>query len=311
MSFDLQVNGYGGADFNSDSLTPEALHGACARLKTDGVSGILLTLITDELGALEERLARLVKMRETDALAREIIAGFHIEGPFINETTGFRGAHPEEFIVPASVEATQKLLDAGNGLIRLVTLAPERDTGLQTTRFLVQSGVRVAAGHCDATLGELRAAIDAGLTIFTHLGNGCPLSMPRHDNIIARALSLHADLWLCFIADGVHVPFFAFQNYLRAAGLERCIVVTDAIAPAGLGPGIYTLGRLEIEVGADHVARASADAGGAYLAGSALTMPQSIGNLERYLGLSQSQIQRLTHDNPRRALSSIPGAITV
>jgi N-acetylglucosamine-6-phosphate deacetylase len=301
MSFDLQVNGYGGVDFNSD-MTPEALHLACARLRDDGATGILLTLITDDLNILESRLRQLVRMREADALAREIIFGFHVEGPFINETTGFRGTHPQQFIVPATVAAAKRLRDAANGLLRLVTLAPERDENFQATRFLSQNGVRVAAGHCDASLDQLRGAIDAGLSIFTHLGNGCPLVMNRHDNIVQRALSLSERLWLCFIADGVHVPFFALKNYLRAAAMERCVVVTDAVAPAGLGPGRYTLGGIELDIGEDMVARAPAAAGGAYLAGSAITMPQTVVNLETRLGLSPASIRLLTHHNPRHAL---------
>lgn len=126
--------------------------------------------------------------------------------------------------------------------------------------------------------------------------------MNRHDNIVQRALSLSEKLWLCFIADGVHVPFFALKNYLRAAGMERCVVVTDAVAPAGLGPGRYTLGGIELDIGEDMVARAPAAAGGAYLAGSAITMPQTVANLETRLGLSAASIRLLTHDNPRHAL---------
>ncbi|RYG62373.1 N-acetylglucosamine-6-phosphate deacetylase, partial [bacterium] len=250
MSFDLQVNGYGGVDFNSNALTSASLESACLQLQQDGVSGCLLTLITDDTGALESRLKRLVSLRESSELVRQMIVGFHIEGPFINETTGFRGTHPLEHIVPAKIDAAKSLLEAGNGLVRLVTLAPERDPGFATTRFLSENGVRIAAGHCDASLEELRGAIDAGLSLFTHLGNGCPLSLDRHDNIIQRALSLRDELWLCFIADGVHVPFFALKNYMDAAGLERCIIVTDAIAPAGLGPGRFSLGQIELEIGA-------------------------------------------------------------
>lgn len=301
MSFDLQVNGYGGTDFNSDSLSPSQLHDACARLQNDGVEGILLTLITDDLSALEKRLCRLVQMRESDVLAREIVVGFHLEGPFINPKTGYRGTHPERFVVPADVEAAKRLLDAGGGLVRLITLAPERDAGFATTRFLAQNGVRVAAGHCDPTMGELRGAIEAGLSGWTHLGNGCPLELPRHDNIIQRALSLSEHLWLCFIADGVHVPSFALKNYLRAASLERCIIVSDAIAPAGLGPGRYSLGSLSLEIGADLVARAPDSAGGAYLAGSALSLPQAALNLEKW-GFYAAEIEMLTCSNPRRAI---------
>ncbi len=302
MSFDLQVNGYGGADFNSDSLSPAALHDACARMEADGVSGFLLTLITDDLSVLEARLRRLVALRETDELARRLIFGFHLEGPFLNPNTGFRGTHPEQFIVPASVEAAKRLLDASSGLLRLVTLAPEYDANFTTTRFLSNNGVRVAAGHCDPSLDQLHGAIDSGLSLWTHLGNGCPLALPRHDNVIQRALSLSDDLYLCFIADGVHIPFFALKNYLRAASIERCIIVTDAIAPAGLGPGRYTLGNLQLDIGADMVARAPDSAGGSYLAGAAITMPQAIANLQTHLSLSPSQIQLLTSENPRRVL---------
>lgn len=302
MSFDLQVNGYAGVDFNSAKLTPEMLHDACLRLREDGVQGFLLTLITDDLAAMEAQLRRLVRMRQADELARELVVGFHIEGPFLNENTGFRGTHPQQFVIPASPAAAARLVEAGDGLVRLMTLAPERDERFRTTRWLYENDVRIAAGHCDATLEQLRRAIDAGLSIFTHLGNGCPLEMNRHDNIVQRALSLSAELWLCFIGDGVHLPSFALQNYLRAAGIERCVMVTDAIAPAGLGPGRYTLGNLELEIGADMVARAPVAAGGAYLAGSALTMPQTFTYLQTHLRLAPEAIRMLTDDNPRRAL---------
>ena len=148
------------------------------------------------------------------------------------------------------------MLDAGNGLTRLITLSPECDAGFAVTSFLARQNVTVSAGHCNPSLDQLKAAIDAGLTMFTHVGNGCPMQMHRHDNIIQRALSLHDRLWLCFIADGVHVPFVALGNYFRAAGIERCVVVTDAIAPASLGPGRYKLGRWDLQIGEDMVARA-------------------------------------------------------
>ena len=130
---------------------------------------------------------------------------------------------------------------AGGGLVKLVTLAPERDPQFATTRWLVDQGIRVAAGHCDPPIDTLRGAIDNGLSLFTHLGNGCPPTLPRHDNVIQRVLSQSERLWICFIADGVHVPFVALTNYLRCVGLDRAIVVSDAISAAGLGPGEYSL----------------------------------------------------------------------
>ncbi|MDB5327268.1 MAG: N-acetylglucosamine 6-phosphate deacetylase, partial [Phycisphaerales bacterium] len=197
------------------------------------------------------------------------------------------------------MESAKQLLDAAGGMTRLVTLAPERDARSAVIRYLVDQNVAVAAGHCDPTLDELNAACDAGLSLFTHLGNGCPMQMARHDNIIQRALSLSDRLTLCFIADGVHVPLFALKNYLRVAGLDRCLVVTDAIAAAGLGPGRYTLSRWEVNVGSDLAARAP---DGSHLVGSAMTMAQNSANLANGVGLSADDVHRLLVANPARIL---------
>ena len=300
--FDLQINGYAGVDFNQDDLTAEGLRTACERLERDGVGGLLATIVTEEIGGMERRLANIVGLRERDPLAESLIAGIHIEGPFLNETPGYKGAHPEDAIHPANVDEMKRLLDAAGGLTRLVTLAPERDPGFVTTRFLAEQGVTVSAGHCDSSLDELRGAIDAGLTMFTHLGNGCPMQMHRHDNIVQRALSLHDQLVLCFIADGAHVAFPALGNYLRLAGLDRAVVVTDAVAPAGMGPGTYRLGRWTLAIGEDMVARAP---DGSHLVGAAITMPATLRNLVERVGIGEADALRLTGDNARAAVGII------
>jgi N-acetylglucosamine-6-phosphate deacetylase len=300
--FDLQVNGYGGVDFNRDDLSADGLHQACQRLEADGVAGILATIISDDLDRMARRLANLAALRERDPLGRRMIAGFHIEGPFIHKSPGYRGVHRAEAIRPADPQSMEALLDAAAGLTRIVTLAPERDSGLKVTRMLADRGVIASAGHCNPTLDQLRAAIDAGLTMFTHLGNGCPHQMDRHDNIIQRALSLHDRLWLCFIADGVHIPAPGLGNYLRAAGIERSIAVTDAIAAAGAGPGRYTLGGQEVVVEADMVAHGHRDR---HLIGSAATMQQAMVNLVGGLGLAVEDARRLTVTNPCRAIGLV------
>jgi N-acetylglucosamine-6-phosphate deacetylase len=297
--FDLQLNGYKGTDFNSDELSAPALHEACESLRADGVAGVLATVITDALDRMAARLARIAAIRRDDTLVREVIWGVHIEGPFLNETPGYVGAHSPEHVRPASVEAVKRLLDAADGLTRLVTLAPERDEDMRVTRFLAEQGVIVSAGHCDASLDQLRAAIDAGLSMFTHLGNGCPMLMHRHDNIVQRVLSLADRLWVCFIADGVHVAYPALGNYLRCVGPERAIVVTDGTAAAGLGPGRYTVGSQEILIGEELVAWAPDRS---HLIGATATMPQVAAKLQRDLGLSLDAVQQLTAINPRRAL---------
>lgn len=300
--FDLQVNGYGGVDFNQDDLSDADLHKACEKLREDGVDQILATIITEEFETMCKRLTRLAELRSADSLAESVIAGIHIEGPFLNERAGFRGAHPRDAIIPGEMASIRKLLDAAQGLARLVTLAPERDDGFAVTRYLSEQGIVVAAGHCNPSLAELDGAIDAGLSMFTHLGNGCPNQLARHFNIIQRALSRSDRLWISFIADGVHIPWFALKNYIRAAGLERCCVVSDCIAPGGLGPGRYTMGRWDLEIGNDMVARAP---DGSHLIGSAMPLKHAAENLVRNVGLSEDEAHRLTSELPRAIIGKI------
>lgn len=296
--FDLQVNGYAGIDFNAASLTAQDVRFACEAMKEDGTEGALATVITDSMESMKEKLQNLVRAREEDELVREVIVGLHIEGPFLNRSDGYIGAHPREHALPATVDGMKELLEAAGGLTRIVTLAPECDADCKTTAFLAEQGIVVSAGHCDPSLDELRAAIDVGLTMFTHLGNGCPPMLTRHDNIVERVLSLSDELWICFIGDGVHVPPFALRNYLRAAGMERCLVVTDAISAARAGPGKYSLAGWDLEIGEDLVAR-SPD--GSHFVGSTATMPV-VDAVLREMGLGSEEIAGLTWERPRRVI---------
>ena len=297
--FDLQVNGYAGADFNADDLTQEQLLFACQQLREANVDGVLATVITDTLEAMTGRLRQLVALREQDELVKDVIQGIHIEGPFISQVSGFVGAHPAQATCDANADGAKRLLDAAGGLTRIVTLAPERDADFQTIRHLADQGVTVSAGHCDPTREQLAAAIDHGLTMFTHLGNGCPLTMHRHDNIIQRALSFADRLWIGFIADGVHVPMYTLANYLQCAGHHRCFIVSDAISAAGLGPGSYRLGDQKVVVD-EHLATWSPDR--SHLMGSASTMNRMAENLRTELAYSDDLIQKLLAENPRQAI---------
>lgn len=297
-AFDIQVNGYGGVDYNQDDLSADALRRSCKKLREDGVDGILATIVTEAPEKMEARLRRLVALREEDPFIGEVVVGLHIEGPFISPTDGFRGAHPLDAVCPANKDLAGRLLEAGNGLVRIFTLAPEQDPGGRTTRFLKERGVVISAGHTNASLDELRTGIDAGLSMMTHLGNGCPMLMNRHDNIIQRALHLRKDLWLSFIADGVHVPYPALQNYLDLAG-DRALITTDAMSAAGLGPGLHRISRWEVLVKDDLAAWAP---DGSHLLGSAMSFPHVIRNLREKVGLSETQIQTLIADNPRKSI---------
>ena len=297
--FDLQVNGYASVDFNADSLDEERVVACCERLRSEGVAGILATIITDELAIMCRRIYNLARLRSQNSVIEDVVWGIHVEGPFISPEAGYVGAHPAHHVRRPNPSDAERLVEAGAGLVKLVTLAPEHDAAFETTRFLAERGIRVAAGHCNPSSDELQAAIDAGLSMFTHLGNGCPLTMHRHDNIVQRALSLNDQLHIGFIADGVHVPFFALANYLRAAGLERTFVVSDAIEAAGLGPGRYTLRNQQVEVD-ENLATWASD--GSHLVGSACPISSAAANLQRVLGFGPRDVERLTWENPRAAL---------
>ena len=298
--FDLQVNGYAGADFCSSNLTAEKFHAACQALADDGVDGILATLITDDVESLAAKLANMVRLRDHDELIRNVIAGFHVEGPFLNASPGFIGAHEPEYVRQANLEDTKRLLEAGTGLVKLFTLAPEQDEEAVVTKYLVEQGVTVSAGHCDPSIDQLKTAVDSGLSMVTHFGNGCPVELPRHDNVLQRFLSLRDQLWFCFIPDGAHVEFFALKNYLDLVGIDRSIMTSDAISAARLGPGLHEISGITVEVDDEGVARRP---GSPNLAGSTITMPGIRRNLSENLALSEEEVTALIDFNPRKALS--------
>ncbi|MEM9017501.1 MAG: N-acetylglucosamine-6-phosphate deacetylase, partial [Verrucomicrobiota bacterium] len=265
----------------------------------DGIEGILATMITDSVEALEKKLMNWNRLIDEHSEIAEVVAGFHVEGPFISPKEGYVGAHPVEHVQPARVEDAERLVEAGRGRIRLLTLAPEQDKGAETIRYLRTAGVTVSAGHCDPSLEDLNKAIESGLTMVTHLGNGCPVTLPRHDNIIQKCLHLSDHLWNCFIPDGFHVPFFALQNYFDQIGRDKVIVTTDAIMAAGLGPGKYELSGFPVEIDATGVARRP---GSENLAGSTIRGFEVAENLRSQCNWSEAEILKSYSENPRSAL---------
>ncbi len=297
--FDLQVNGFHGVDFNADDSDVDAIREACLWLADDGATAFLPTIITAELEKMIARISAVAAAIDADASVAGLVRGIHVEGPFINPADGFVGAHPRAAVLPADPDVARRLIDAGRGHVRLVTLAPESDADMRTTSWLAGQGIVVAAGHSDASRDELAAAADAGLSLFTHLGNGCPGVLPRHDNIVQRVLSLSDRLFVSFIADGHHVPMFALQNYLQTIAPERIVIVSDAITAAGLGPGRHRLSDQVVDVDADGAAW-SADR--KHFAGSATPISRMTRILRDELGIDDTTLRRWTWDNPGRLM---------
>lgn len=297
---DIQVNGYAGIDFNTPNITAYGLLHACLKLKEDGVQSILATIITADIEYMTACLQKIIHLREQENLIKKMILGFHIEGPFLNKADGYRGAHNPVWIKEADIDLMNKLLYAADGLTRMVTLAPEVDKDFKVIRMLAKRDIIVSAGHTNASLKELSEAIDSGLSMFTHLGNGCPSKLPRHDNIIQRVLSLNDKLWISFIADGLHIPFFALKNYLDTIGFNKTIITTDAMAAASAIPGIYSLGNIKLEVCDDRIVR---EPGKDNFAGSSVTMKDSCHMLQKELKISKDQINQIMSINPLKLLN--------
>jgi len=299
LYFDLQVNGYAGIDFNNPKLTIDELHQACNKLKQDNVKGILATIITADISVMNTAIKNIVNFRERDPLIKEIIFGIHIEGPFISKESGFRGAHPLQYISSVNISKMDSLLNSGNGLVKIVTLAPEIDKKNTLIKMLQKNNVAISAGHCNPSLTQLNSAIDSGLSMFTHLGNGVPQQLHRHDNIIQKVLSLKDKLWVCFIADGIHIPFYVLKNYIELVGTKKCIIVSDAMAAASAQPGTYKLGNLSLEVGTDGIVK---ERGKNNFAGSSVTMKKSYENIITSLSLSKTDALHLTNTNAQTFL---------
>jgi N-acetylglucosamine-6-phosphate deacetylase len=300
-AIDLQLNGYKGVDFNDDNLTAEALRLACQAIVTDGGQQILATVITDHLDLMVSRIKRLANLREQNKLISDVMVGIHVEGPFISPITGFVGAHPTAHVLPATVAHAKDIVAAGNGLIRVVTLAPEHDADFKTTQWLSQQNILVSAGHCNPSVEVLSAAIDAGLSAFTHLGNGCPIDMHRHNNIINRVLAADGLRWIMIIPDGIHLPPSLVRTMIRSIGIERIIAVTDATAAGGMGVGEFSLGSQKVIVEQDGAAWASDRS---HLVGSTASMGRVRDVLQNDVGLSKPEIIQITETNPAMALVS-------
>lgn len=298
---DLQVNGFAGVDFNTAGCTREQLTHATEMMRTTGVTRFLPTLITSTLG----RFAACAK--PWLELGTPAMGGFHMEGPYISPVDGWRGAHPQRHVVAGSIDDFRRRQEAAGGRIVLVTLAPEVPGALRLIEHLAGEGVRVAIGHSAATAAQIDDAILAGATISTHLGNGCAPLLPRHENPLWPQLAADG-LTASFIADGHHLPASVLKAMLRAKGLARAILVTDAISAATSPAGRYWLGDLEVAL--SPTGRVS-QPGTENLAGSALTMDAAVGNTVRFCGLSLDEVLPLASTNPARLLGVTPlGMVT-
>lgn len=289
---DLQVNGFAGIDVMTCS--PAEFHQLGRELARRGTTSFLPTLISNpvpRMAAQLECLARAIDDWPPDAA---LPLGFHLEGPFLNPKQ--RGAHLEEHLRRPNGKDLRALLAAGKGRVRLMTLAPELDGAGDVIDELRENDVRVALGHSDATFEEAGRAIDRGVTLCTHLGNALT---PIHHRAPGAAVACLLDqrVFVCLIPDLVHAHRGFLQLVLRATGDERVVLVTDAIAAAGLPDGDYHLAGQSV-----HVAGGECRDATGRLAGAALSFAEAVGRFALATGIGPVGAARVSATNAARAL---------
>lgn len=292
---DLQVNGFAGVDYNSPSSTHELIAHSIRAQFACGVTRFLPTVITGSPENMTAALRNLANAKESipEGAAME---AFHLEGPYISPEDGPRGAHPVRWVRPPDLEEFHRFQEAANGNIRLVTLSPEWPEAPRFIEKIVNNGVVPSIGHTRASSSQITDAVSAGATLSTHLGNATDALLPKNANYIWDQLA-DDRLAASFIVDGFHLPPAFLNVALRAKGLERSILITDAVMPAGCDPGRYRLGEVDVELHRDGSVRLRE---GVRLAGSALRMDQAIANVIRIAGLSLRDAVSLATRNPAR-----------
>lgn len=259
----IDIHGHGGGGVAYDDGV-EAIRRARALHRAHGTTRAVISLVTAPLAELETRVALVADLTETDA----DILGSHLEGPFLDPA--HKGAHDAALLAAPERAAVHRLLDAGRGTVRQVTLAPELEGGLDAVRLVVAAGAAAAVGHTDADVASTRAAFDAGATILTHAFNAMPGLHHRDPGPVAAALA-DDRVTLEIIADGVHLHPEIVRLAFTAAP-ARIALITDAMAAAGADDGGYDLGGLRVDV-RDGVARLR---DGGAIAGSTVTQDAAL-----------------------------------
>jgi N-acetylglucosamine-6-phosphate deacetylase len=292
--FDIHIHGAAGHD--AMEATPEAFAAIGAFLASRGTARFLSTTVTAPVDATLRAVAGLARIiggqgnQAADiATAAAIPLGIHLEGPFLSHAK--RGVQPAEHLLAPDIALFDRLCDAAEGHVRLITLAPELPGAPELAAHATARGVRVSLGHSNATAAETRAAIAAGARSATHTFNAMRPLDHREPGILGTVLtddSVYAEL----ICDGIHSMPEIARLWWRAKGPERAILVTDAMSAAGMPDGEYRLGGLTVEVANG---RAMCDG---VLAGSVLTLDRALVNFLAFTGATLEQGLRLLTGNP-------------
>jgi len=288
----LDVHIHGAAGHDVMEATPKALKAMGRFLASHGTGSYLATTVTAPLDATLKSLSGLANLLAHPLYPDETITwpvGIHLEGPFLSHSK--RGVHPPDLLLAPSIATFDKLYEAAEDHVRLMTLAPELPGATELAAHATSRGVRISMGHSNATAAETRAAIAAGAVSATHTFNAMRTLDHREPGILGVVLAtdfLFAEL----ICDGIHTAREIVKIWWRSKGPERAILVTDAMSAAGMPDGEYQLGGFKVQVANG---RASF---GDLLAGSVLSLDKALINFLKFTGASLEDGLRLLTANP-------------
>jgi N-acetylglucosamine-6-phosphate deacetylase len=296
---DVHVHGGAGGDVMArDRSSRDAVRRLHALHGTTSMLASTVSRPADELREAVTRLADDIEHPDDTADPAARLVGIHLEGPFLSRVR--RGAHQETALRPPDVTELDALQEAGRGLVRTVTVAPELPGGLDLIRHLVAGGVTAAVGHTDADAPTIKAAVDAGARAMTHTYN-CMQPL-HHRRPGAVGMAMDSDQLTCeLILDLVHVDPVAARALVHAAGAHRICLVTDAMAATGMSDGTYELGGQTVEV-VDGQVRVK---GTSTLAGSTLTMGTAVENAVAHLGIDVPTAVAMATSIPARLLPGV------
>jgi N-acetylglucosamine-6-phosphate deacetylase len=296
----VDIHMHGGAGVDLMRAAPSELPRLNKFLTTHGVTGYFPTTVAAPLDQTCSALARLADAIEAapgshaggDVIGARPL-GIHLEGPFLSHKR--RGVHPPEYLVEPTLGVFERLWQAARGHVRMMTIAPELSGAPEVIAEAARRKVCVSIGHSDATLEAARAGVCAGARHATHTFNAMRPLDHRDPGILGEVLTdprLSGDI----IADGIHVAPEVIQIFLRSVGFERSVLITDAMAAAGMPDGTYQLGPIQVEV------KDGKCTSNGSLAGSVLTMDRAVRNITRFSDWTLREAVRAATLNATRAV---------
>ena len=299
---DIHIHGGGGHDLMEG--TRQAVEAVARAVLEHGTTSFVPTTLSSPPEVLRKSLAGLHGVISSwKAEPREVMAaplGIHLEGPFISADC--RGAHPRADLQRPSVALFEQFRDAAGGSLRILTLAPELEGATELQQYAIEKGVGIALGHSNATYEAAVKAIEAGAAHAVHVFNAMRPFAHRDPGILGAVLTddrVKAEV----IADGVHVDPAALRLLVRAKGVSRTVLVTDAVSATGMCPGRYVLGGMEIILGDDpRTGLPTCRNREGVLAGSVLTQDRAVRNIMEMAGVTLQDAVRMASYNPARLL---------